>query len=59
MTEMSKDDIETALSIGVDDQMKFFIDNPSMLVTQGIEYDCNTDSFSKVKKLVRLGDMNE
>lgn len=55
----SKDDIETALSIGVDDPIKFFIDNPSMLVTQGIEYDCNTDSFSKVKKLVKLGDMNE
>lgn len=54
----SKDDIDDAI-IGVSDPLQFLIDKNEMMVTQGIQYDCKSDTFSKVKKLVRLGDMNE
>lgn len=55
----SKDDIEDALISCECDPIEYLIKNPEMMVTQGIQYNCKTDTFSKVKKLVRLGDMDE
>lgn len=54
----SKDDIDDAI-IGISDPLKYILENPEMMVTQGIQYDYKNDTFSKVKKLVRLGDMDE
>lgn len=54
----SKDDIDDA-TIGISDTLNYILENPEMMVTQGIQYNYKSDTFSKVKKLVRLGDMNE